>query len=81
MADIKAAFAKAPGIVFATGNDYDYLWYPQKVEGRREVFVGRVRIPVGKTRSHVVQFWNIADNLLKGAATNAVQILEVLTKG
>jgi len=32
----------------------------------------------GQSTSHWLQFWNVADNLKKGAATNAVQILEKL---
>ena len=48
---------------------------PLSVSGQAEVYVGRVRLPYGATSSSRVQFWNVADNLRKGAATNAVQIM------
>jgi aspartate-semialdehyde dehydrogenase len=51
---------------------------PLHAEGRDEVFVGRIRrdptIPNG------LNLWVVADNLRKGAATNAVQIAEVLVQ-
>lgn len=46
--------------------------------GRREVFISRLRFLNGAKQGKWLQFWNIADNLKKGAATNAVQILECL---
>ena len=44
--------------------------------GRDEVFVGRLRRD--PTHDRGLQMWVVSDNLLKGAATNAVQIAEVL---
>ena len=48
------------------------------ITGHNEVFVGRIRrddsIPYG------LNFWCVADNIRKGAATNAIQILELLIK-
>jgi aspartate-semialdehyde dehydrogenase len=44
--------------------------------GRDEVFVGRLRRDPSHPRG--LQMWVVSDNLLKGAATNAVQIAEVL---
>lgn len=54
--------------------------YPLAINanGHNEVFVGRIRrdesVPYG------LNFWCVADNIRKGAATNAVQILELLIK-
>jgi aspartate-semialdehyde dehydrogenase len=48
-------------------------------EGQDEVFVGRLRQPEGDERSLVL--WIVADNLRKGAATNAVQIAELAAEG
>ena len=42
------------------------------------MFISRVR--VDKTAENTLNFWCVADNLRKGAALNAVQIAEVLTK-
>ncbi len=52
--------------------------YPQPLdaEGRDEVFVGRIR--EDKSVEHGLNIWVVADNIRKGAATNAVQIAELL---
>ncbi len=52
--------------------------YPTPLDsaGRDEVFVGRLRRD--PTHPRGLQMWVVSDNLLKGAATNAIQIAEVL---
>jgi len=72
------AFAEAKGVVFVAEDDHQALPTPRRTTGDRRVFVSRVRLPLGQTMSHWLQFWNVADNLKKGAATNAVQILEMI---
>ena len=53
---------------------------PLTAHGRDEVFVGRIRRD--ETQPKTLNFWCVADNLRKGAATNAVQIAEyLLAKG
>lgn len=54
------------------------LLYPMQVDisGRDEVFVGRIR--KDPTVTHGLNLWVVADNLRKGAATNSVQIAELL---
>jgi aspartate-semialdehyde dehydrogenase len=49
---------------------------PRRASGRHEVFVGRVRRDPSDPRG--LSLWVVADNLLKGAATNAFQIAEML---
>jgi aspartate-semialdehyde dehydrogenase len=49
---------------------------PLRAAGRDEVFVGRIRRDVSHPRA--LSMWVVSDNLRKGAATNAVQIAEVL---
>jgi len=49
---------------------------PLRAEGRDEVFVGRIRRDESHPRA--LSMWVVSDNLRKGAATNAVQIAEVL---
>ena len=49
---------------------------PMLANGRDEVFVGRVRRDESQPRT--LNMWIVADNLRKGAATNAVQIAELL---
>jgi aspartate-semialdehyde dehydrogenase len=50
---------------------------PIDVTGKDEVFVGRLRRDA--TRPHAVTYWAVGDNLRKGAATNSVQIAELMT--
>ncbi len=54
--------------------------YPLQIEvaGRDEVFVGRIR--EDESIPNALNLWVVADNLRKGAATNAVQIAEVLAE-
>jgi aspartate-semialdehyde dehydrogenase len=72
----RAALAKAPGVVLA--DDRGEVPQPIHAEGRDEVFVGRLRRD--PTVPHGLNLWVVADNLRKGAATNAVQIAEVLVQ-
>ncbi|MDX5438569.1 MAG: aspartate-semialdehyde dehydrogenase [Pontibacter sp.] len=61
-------------------DDVKNLQYPmpQDAHGKDEVFVGRVRLD--ETQPRTLNMWIVADNLRKGAATNAVQIAEYLVK-
>ncbi|HLN31988.1 MAG TPA: aspartate-semialdehyde dehydrogenase [Gemmataceae bacterium] len=74
--EARAALRHAPGIVLLDDNAGGKVPLPLELVGRDEVFVGRIRrdatVPYG------LNLWVVADNLRKGAATNAVQIAEVL---
>ena len=70
----REALRNAPGIVLLD-NDAPL---PLNTVGRDEVFVGRVRRD--PTIANGLNLWVVADNLRKGAATNAVQIAEVLVQ-
>lgn len=67
-----------PGIVVV--DDVKNAKYPLAIDaaGKNEVFVGRIRKDV--TVKSGLDMWVVADNLRKGAATNAVQIAELLIK-
>ncbi|HLW96740.1 MAG TPA: aspartate-semialdehyde dehydrogenase [Solirubrobacteraceae bacterium] len=67
-----AALEAFPGIVL------DPLPTPVKYAGRDEVAVGRLRADLGDSRS--LNMFIVGDNLLKGAALNAVQIAELLVE-
>ena len=69
--EVLEAFRSAPGVVFS--GDADDFPTPVEAVGDPGTFVGRVRV-----EGNVVQYWCVSDNLLKGAATNAVQIAEEL---
>ncbi len=73
LAEILEAFSSAPGVVFS--GDADDFPTPLEAAGDPNTFVGRVRV-----EGSVVQYWCVSDNLLKGAATHAVQIAEELVR-
>lgn len=52
---------------------------PRAIAGDKGVHVARIRTPIDSERSEWLQMWVVADNLKKGAATNAVQILEAIS--
>ncbi|MGA2320082.1 MAG: aspartate-semialdehyde dehydrogenase [Solirubrobacteraceae bacterium] len=68
--------AAAPGVRVL--DDPDAALYPLAIDvaGQDDVFVGRIRRDPGHERA--LDLWIVADNLRKGAATNAVQIAELL---
>jgi aspartate-semialdehyde dehydrogenase len=74
--DARALLAAAPGLELV--DDPPHHGYPTALNaaGRDEVFVGRLRRDPSHERG--LCLWVVSDNLLKGAATNAVQIAEVL---
>lgn len=75
-AEARALLAKAPGIIVQ--DDLASQLYPLATAslGRGETFVGRIREDLSHPRG--LCFWVVSDNLLKGAALNAVQIAELL---
>jgi aspartate-semialdehyde dehydrogenase len=74
----REALRKAPGIVLL--DDYAKGEVPQPIDcvGKDETFVGRIRRD--PTVPHGLNIWVVADNLRKGAASNAIQIAEVLVE-
>ena len=61
-------------------DDLDAKSYPmpRDCDGKDDVFVGRIRRDI--SGGNGIAFWCVSDNLRKGAATNAVQIAELLVK-
>jgi aspartate-semialdehyde dehydrogenase len=61
-------------------DNLDTLTYPMPLyaKDKDDVFVGRIRLD--ESQSNTVNMWIVADNLRKGAATNAIQIAELLMK-
>ena len=78
LAELKAALAKAPGIVVQ--DDPQNNVYPMAVTAADTdpVYVGRIRRD--DTVESGLNIWVVADNIRKGAATNAIQIAELLLK-
>ncbi|MEN2993223.1 MAG: aspartate-semialdehyde dehydrogenase [Bacteroidia bacterium] len=71
---VRALLAEAPGIVLQDEPARAYYPMPRYVGGQDKVFVGRLR----RDTSHPngLNLWIVADNLRKGAATNALQIAQ-----
>lgn len=76
--DIRATFMQTKGVVLQDDVFNDVYPMPAYSEGKNEVFVGRIRRDFSNKKS--LNMWIVADNLRKGAATNAVQIAEYLIK-
>lgn len=79
LADVKAILAATPGVVVMDDVQNNIYPMPLYSEGKDEVFVGRIRRDLSQPKS--LNLWIVADNLRKGAATNAVQIAEYLVAG
>ncbi|WP_395090601.1 aspartate-semialdehyde dehydrogenase [Vaginella massiliensis] len=76
--EVRKILAETEGVIVQDNpdtNTYPMAFYS---EGRDEVFVGRIRRDF--SQPNTLNCWIVADNLRKGAATNAVQIAEYLLK-
>ena len=74
----KEILAQAPGVIVVDDPKNNLYPMPKDVEGKDETFIGRIRKdPFVKNG---LWLWVVADNLRKGAATNAVQIAEELIR-
>jgi aspartate-semialdehyde dehydrogenase len=78
LAEIREILGKAEGVILK--DDVANLQYPMPLDshGRDEVWVGRLRRD--ESQPNTLNMWIVADNLRKGAATNAIQIAEYLGK-
>jgi aspartate-semialdehyde dehydrogenase len=73
-------FADVPGVVVV--DDPTSARYPLAIDaaGTDEIYVGRVRSDTSRDDGRGIAFWVVSDNIRKGAATNAVQIAEILVE-
>ncbi len=74
--EARALFEAAPGIEVRDDLASGVYPLPLECSGRDEVWIGRIREDLSSDRG--IAFWCVSDNLRKGAATNAVQIAELL---
>lgn len=74
--EVRAILEKAPGVVVQDDPKNQVYPMPLTAHGKDETFVGRIRRD--ESQSNTLNLWIVADNLRKGAATNAVQIAEYL---
>lgn len=78
MKNIFETLENTPGVVVQDNPANNEYPMPKFSEGKNEVFVGRIRKDF--TYPNSINLWVVADNLRKGAATNAIQIAEELMK-
>lgn len=78
LAEVKNILAHTEGVILQDDPQNNIYPMPMIAHGRDEVFVGRLRRDESQANS--LNLWIVADNLRKGAATNAVQIAEYLVK-
>lgn len=76
LSDVRSILEKTPGIIVVDDPTNAKYPMPKDAHERDEVFVGRLRRD--ETQDKTLNMWIVADNLRKGAATNAVQIAEFL---
>lgn len=74
--ELTGILADTPGVVVQDDPANNVYPMPITAHGKDEVFVGRIRRD--DTQPNTVNLWIVADNLRKGAATNAVQIAEYM---
>lgn len=76
ISEVRSVLASTPGIIVQDDPKNNVYPMPIKSKGRDEVFVGRIRRD--ESQPNTLNMWIVADNLRKGAATNAVQIAEFM---
>jgi aspartate-semialdehyde dehydrogenase len=76
--DVRAILSDAPGVKIVDDRAKNYFPMPIDASGQGDVLVGRIRRDVSDPTGHSIAMFVSADQLLKGAALNAVQIAELL---
>ena len=76
LADVRRLLHEQPGLVLKDDSTAYSYPMPKYAEGKDAVFVGRIRRDESQPKT--LNMWIVADNLQKGAATNAVQIAKLL---
>lgn len=76
--EVRKLLSETPGVVVQDNPDTNTYPMPLYAHNKDEVFVGRLRRD--ETQANSLNMWIVADNLRKGAATNAIQIAEYLIR-
>jgi len=76
ISEVRSTLAGTPGVIVQDDPKNNIYPMPINSKGRDEVFVGRIRRD--ESQPNTLNLWVVADNLRKGAATNAVQIAEFM---
>jgi aspartate-semialdehyde dehydrogenase len=75
---VRAILAEAPGVRIVDDRANNYFPMPRDASGQDDVLVGRIRKDLSDPTGHSISMFVAADQLLKGAALNAIQIAELL---
>ncbi|MRG46742.1 aspartate-semialdehyde dehydrogenase [Chitinophaga sp. SYP-B3965] len=78
LTEVRNLLAATPGVIVVDDPAKSLYPMPKDAHDKDEVFVGRIRRD--ESQDNTLNLWIVADNLRKGAATNAVQIAEFLEK-
>ena len=76
--EARKLFADQEGVTVVDDIGSSEYPMPHDCSGKDDVFIGRIREDL--SNSNGLAFWCVSDNLRKGAATNAVQIAELLVR-
>jgi aspartate-semialdehyde dehydrogenase len=77
-AQVRGILATAPGVKIVDDRAKNYFPMPIDASGQDDVLVGRIRKDLSDASGHSISMFVAADQLLKGAALNAIQIAELL---
>jgi aspartate-semialdehyde dehydrogenase len=75
---VRAIMTQAPGVRLVDDRVKNYFPMPIDASGQDDVLVGRIRRDLSDVSGHSISMFVAADQLLKGAALNAIQIAELL---
>ena len=78
--DVRRILADAPGVKLVDDAERNYFPMPQDASGQGDILVGRIRQDVSDPSGRSIAMFVAGDQLLKGAALNAVQIAELLAR-
>ncbi len=78
--EVRAILAKAPGIKIVDDVENNYMPMPKDASGQGDILCGRIRRDISDPSGKSFCMFVAGDQLLKGAALNAVQIAELLLK-
>jgi aspartate-semialdehyde dehydrogenase len=76
--EVRTILEEAPGVKIVDDPDKNYFPMPKDASGQGDVLVGRIRQDVSDPSGKSIALFVAGDQLLKGAALNAVQIAEVM---
>jgi len=76
--EVRRIMATAPGVKVVDDIEHNYFPMPVDASGRDEILVGRIRRDLSDASGRSISIFSAGDQLLKGAALNAVQIAEAL---